>query len=119
MTRVKRGKITVRMRKKKVARSKGFRWAWAVLSRPMLQGYLKATNYSYQHRTKRVNAFRRLSILRSNALIRACGLPLTYNKFIGVSNSHKCKLNRSSLVQLGIRDNVAFLQVMKFLVSSN
>lgn len=116
MTRVKRGKITVRTRKKKLSKSKGFRGAWSVLSRPMLQGYIKAINYSYKHRRKRNLQYRRLAIMRSNAIIRSCGLPLTYNRFINLLHFNKCKLNRNSLFQLAIRDNSTFLQLMKFYI---
>jgi large subunit ribosomal protein L20 len=114
MTRVKRGKITVRNRKKRIIKSKGFRGAWGVLSRPMLQGYLKAMNNSYNHRNKRMLQFRRLWIARSNAIIRACGLPITYNKFMKILHLHKSQLNRNILVQLAIRDNLTFLQLIKF-----
>lgn len=114
MTRVKRGKVTIRNRKKKIIRSKGFRGAWSVLSRPMLQNYLKAMNNSYKHRTKTMFQFRRLWIMRSNAIIRACGLPITYNDFIRILFLHKSQLNRNVLVQLAVRDNLTFLQLIKF-----
>ena len=114
MTRIRRGKITSRVRRKRIQSSKGFRGAWSTLSRPMMQGSLRALNFSYKHRKKRQNAFRRLSILRSNAVIRSCGLPITYNKLISALRIYKCRLNRNVLNQLGVRDSATFVQLMSF-----
>ena len=94
MTRVKRGKITIRIRKKRILRTKGFRGAWSVLARPMLQNSKRALNYSYFHRNKNLLQKRRLWILRINSSIRACGIPITYNQFIYNMNNSKCKLNK-------------------------
>ena len=114
MTRIKRGKITLKVRRKRKQSTKGFRGAWSTLSRPMIQGSLRSLNFSYQHRRKKINNFRRLAILRSNALIRACGLPFTYNKMINVLKIYKCKLNRNIINQLGTRDSKTFIQLMGF-----
>lgn len=117
MTRVKRGKITIRIRKKRTLKAKGFRGAWSVLSRPMLQNSRKALNYSYTHRNKKFSTNRRLWITRINASIRASGIPITYNQFIYNLNTQKCKLNRNTFSQLAIRDNLTFLQLVKFYFS--
>lgn len=114
MTRVKRGKITCRTRKKRMQSVKGFRGAWSTLSRPAIQGSLRALNYSYKHRRKNVKTFRRLSIIRFNALIRNSGLPFTYNQLIALINLYNCKLNRNVLSQLGVRDSNTFTKLMKF-----
>lgn len=113
MTRIKRGKITVRTRKKLKYRTKGFRGAWSVLSRPMSQLSLKSLNFSYKHRKKKLNVYRRLCILRSNAVLKSLGLPITYNYFISRLENNKCKLNRNILTQIGVRDDKTFLNVVK------
>ena len=77
---------------------------------------VKAMNYSYKHRQKRTSTYRRLWVLRSNAIIRSCGLPVTYNNFVNLLNIRKCKLNKNSLFQIAVRDNLTFLQLMKFYI---
>lgn len=114
MTRVKRGKITCKTRKKRMQGVKGFRGAWSTLSRPAIQGTLRALNFSYNHRRKKSNIFHRLAIVRSNALIRAYGIPFTYSKLIPSLRSFNCGLNRNTLNQLGIRDSRTFMKLMKF-----
>ena len=98
MTRVKRGKITTRGRKKIVKNTKGFKAAWSTLVRPMKQGSLRALNFSYKHRRKRSRLFRRSSISRINALIKSCGLSISYNQLIYCLRLHNCKLNRIFIV---------------------
>lgn len=116
MTRVKRGKITVRQRKKKLERTKGFHGAWSRLSRPMSQIMMKSLNYSYQDRRKRSIIFRKISILRSNAAIRAIGLPITYKHLIFILRYNQCLLNRTILNQLSIRDSNSFLMLVKYIL---
>nr|YP_009240492.1 50S ribosomal protein L20 [Lotharella vacuolata]BAU62626.1 50S ribosomal protein L20 [Lotharella vacuolata] len=114
MTRIKRGKITVRNRKKLNYQTNGFRGAWSTLSRTMLQIRLKSLNFSYIHRKKKFNSSRKFYILRSNAAFRGLGLPCTYNFFIFQLCKSQCKLNRNILTQLCIRDDTSFLTVVKF-----
>lgn len=116
MTRVKRGKITVRQRKKKLNQTKGYRGAWSTLSRPMFQISLKSSNYSYQHRRKRGNIFRKILILRSNALIRSIGLPVTYKNLVYILRKNQCQLNRNILNQLSTRDSNNFLKLIQYIL---
>ena len=113
MTRVKRGKITTRARKKITKNTKGFRVAWSTLLRPMKQGSLRALNFSYKHRRKRSRLFRRSSISRINALIKSCGLSLSYNQLIYCLRLYNCKLNRHVLINIGIRDKQSFLHFIR------
>nr|YP_009240372.1 50S ribosomal protein L20 [Gymnochlora stellata]BAU62506.1 50S ribosomal protein L20 [Gymnochlora stellata] len=114
MTRVKRGKITSKSRRKRVYNSKGFRQSWSTITKVMIQSCLKALNSSYSHRRKRSNTIRRLLILRTNALTKSCGLPITYNNLIALLRSQNCLLNRKILNNLGVRDNSVFLQLMRY-----
>ena len=109
MTRVKRGKITTRSRRKLIQKTKGFRAAWSTLARPMKQGSIRSLNFSYNHRRRRSRTFRRFSILRTNALIRACGLPISYNQLINILRKYNCKVNRNILSSLGVKDRQSFL----------
>lgn len=117
MTRIKRGKITVKQRKKCVRNTKKFRGAWSTLARLMLQGSRKSLNQSYNDRRKKATIFRRLIITRSNAAIRAIGLPITYNNIISIFRLKNSKLNRNILNQLSVRDSEGFLNLMLFNIS--
>ncbi len=114
MTRVKRGKITTRIRKKRIKNAKGFRQSWSKLSRPIIQGCLKALSYSYMHRRKNSSVTRSLNIVRVNALVNNCGLPISYNKTISLLRIRTCLLNRKTLSQLGVRDSSVFMGILKY-----
>ncbi|AGY61421.1 50S ribosomal protein L20 (plastid) [Lotharella oceanica] len=119
MTRIKRGKITVRTRKKLKQKTKGFRGAWSVLSRPMAQIVLKSLNSSYIHRKKRLTVYRKLCISRLNAAVRGLGLPITYNSFIYTLSTNQCKLNRNILTQISVRDDRTFINLVKLQFCEN
>jgi large subunit ribosomal protein L20 len=119
MTRIKRGKITTRTRKKIIKNTRGFKGAWSTLLRPMKQSSLRALNFSYKHRRKRSRLFRRSSILRINALIKSCGLSISYNHLICSLRSYNCELNRNILMNIGLRDQHSFLYFIRAICSSN
>lgn len=113
MTRIKRGKITCKKRRKRIQYVKGFRGAWSTLSRPAIQGVIRSFNFSYKHRKRKSGFFRQLSIVRSNALIRAYGIPFTYSTVKPILRSFNCKLNQTTLNQLGTRDSKTFVKLIK------
>jgi len=115
MTRVKRGFVARKRRKKVLNLSEGFRGASSVLFRTANQQTMKALRYSYRDRNQRKRQFRSLWITRMNAELRANGQ--TYNQFV-----HQCKqknilLNRKMCAQIALKDNQAFLQLMQILES--
>ena len=79
MSRVKRGNVARKRRKKVLKLAKGFRGSHSKLFRIANQQVMKALRNAYRDRRKRKRDFRRLWITRINAASRMHGL--SYSKF--------------------------------------
>ena len=106
MTRVKRGYVARKRRKKVLNLAEGFRGASSVLFRTAKQQSMKALRYSYRDRNQRKRQFRSLWITRINAQSRATGL--TYHEFMSSLRDKNVILNRKMLSQLAVKDTQAF-----------
>lgn len=106
MTRVKRGFVARKRRKKVLSLTEGFRGASSVLFRTAKQQSMKALRYSYRDRNQRKRQFRSLWITRINAQSRLSGF--TYNEFIHHLKENNIVLNRKMLSQLAVKDTYAF-----------
>ena len=106
MTRVKRGFVARKRRKKVLNLAEGFRGASSVLFRTAKQQTMKALRYSYRDRNQRKRQFRSLWITRINAQSRATGL--TYNELMSSLRNNNVILNRKMLSQLAIKDAQVF-----------
>nr|YP_010455872.1 ribosomal protein L20 [Tetraselmis marina]UUA64548.1 ribosomal protein L20 [Tetraselmis marina] len=106
MTRVKRGFVARKRRKKVLNLTEGFRGASSVLFRTAKQQSMKALRYSYRDRNQRKRQFRSLWITRINAKSRLSGF--TYNEFIHHLKTKNIILNRKMLSQLAVKDQYAF-----------
>ena len=113
MTRVKRGNIARKRRKKVLKIAQGFRGTSSALFRIANQQKMKALNYSYRDRNQRKREFRRIWIARINAAVRIYGL--TYSEFLNCLQKSNMFLNRKIIAQLAIRDQDAFQQLIKSL----
>lgn len=116
MTRVKRGNVARKRRKKVLKLAKGFRGSHSKLFRTANQQVMKALRNSYRDRRKRKRDFRRLWITRVNAAARMEGL--SYSKFTGQLKKANIELNRKMLAQLAILDPQAFSEVVKVAVNA-
>ena len=112
MTRVKRGFVARKRRKKVLNLAEGFRGASSVLFRTAKQQTMKALRYSYRDRNQRKRQFRSLWITRINAQSRATGL--TYNELMLSLRNNNVILNRKMLSQLAIKDAQAFNTLTQF-----
>ncbi|MEA3357165.1 MAG: 50S ribosomal protein L20 [Patescibacteria group bacterium] len=112
MVRVKGGKVTRRRHKKILKSTKGYRLTKSKLYKVAHEAYLHAGQYSYNHRKKRLNQFRRLWISRINAAVRQEGL--TYNTFINNLKGKKIQLNRHVLAELAVNFPETFSAVVEF-----
>ena len=110
MTRVKRGNIARKRRKKILKITAGFRGAPSILFRPANQQKIKALKYSYRDRNQRKREFRSIWITRINAAVRMYGL--NYSEFLHNLKKSNMFLNRKTLAQLVIRDKQAFSQLI-------
>jgi len=81
MTRVKRGNVARKRRKKILKLAKGFRGSHSTLFRTANQQVMKALRSAYRDRKNRKRDFRRLWITRINAAARLHGL--SYSQLMG------------------------------------
>ncbi len=110
MTRVKRGNVARKRRKKVLKLAKGFMGSHSKLFRNANQQVMKALRYAYADRRKKKRDFRRLWIARINAAVRAQGL--SYSQFMGLLKHTDIQLNRKMLSQLAILDPAVFDKIV-------
>ena len=106
MSRVKRGNVARKRRKKILKLAKGFRGSHSKLFRTANQQVMKALRNAYRDRRKRKRDFRRLWITRINAAARMNGL--SYSKLTHQLKKADVGLNRKMLAQLAMVDPEAF-----------
>jgi large subunit ribosomal protein L20 len=110
MTRVKRGNVARKRRKKILKLAKGFIGSHSKLFRNANQQVMKALRYAYADRRKKKRDFRRLWIARINAAVRMRGL--SYSQFMGLLKHTSIQLNRKMLSQLAILEPAVFDQIV-------
>lgn len=111
MSRVKRGNVARKRRKKILKLAKGFRGSHSKLFRTANQQVMKALRNAYRDRRKRKRDFRRLWITRINAAARSHGL--SYSQLTGKLKKADIQLNRKMLAQLAISDPETFGKVVE------
>ncbi|XTZ19460.1 MAG: 50S ribosomal protein L20, partial [cyanobacterium endosymbiont of Rhopalodia fuxianensis] len=117
MTRVKRGNVARKRRKKILKLAKGFRGSHSKLFRIANQQVMKALRNAYRDRRKRKRDFRRLWITRINAAARMYGV--SYSQLTGQLKKANIELNRKVLAQLAITDPQAFEKVVEMAKTAN
>ena len=110
MTRVSRGKVARKRRKKVLNLAKGFRGAHSCLFRTAKQQVMKALRYSYFGRKQKKRDFRRLWIIKINAAARLHHI--NYSKLIYKLKKSKIELNRKMLAYLATYDMKVISQIM-------
>lgn len=111
MTRVKRGNVARKRRKKILKLAKGFRGSHSKLFRTANQQVMKALRNAYRDRRKRKRDFRRLWITRINAAARMNGV--SYSQLIGLMKKANIQINRKMLAQLAVLDPASFNKVVE------
>jgi len=111
MTRVKRGNVARKRRKKILKLAKGFRGSHSRLFRIANQQVMKALRNAYRDRRKRKRDFRRLWITRINAAAHEHGM--SYSRLMGNLKKANVELNRKSLAQLAVLDPDSFTKVIE------
>lgn len=96
--RVKRGLNKKRKHKKVLKAAKGYRMSYSKLYRRAKEALMHAGQYSYAHRRRRSNEFRKLWIQKINGALSEYGLP--YSIFISRLKSNKIELDRKVLADL-------------------
>lgn len=106
MTRVKRGNVARKRRKKILKLAKGFRGSHSTLFRTANQQVMKALRSAYRDRKKRKRDFRRLWITRINAAARVQGI--SYSQLMGNLKKANIQINRKMLAQMAVLDPAGF-----------
>jgi large subunit ribosomal protein L20 len=110
MSRVKRGNVARKRRKKILKLAKGFRGSHSKLFRTANQQVMKALRNAYRDRRRRKRDFRRLWIARINAAARQHGL--SYSQLIHHLKQSEIQLNRKMLAQLAAVDPACFQEIV-------
>ena len=111
MTRVKRGNVARKRRKKILKLAKGFRGSHSTLFRTANQQVMKALRSAYRDRRKRKRDFRRLWITRINAAARLHGM--SYSQLMGSLKKANIEINRKMLAQMAVLDPAGFGKVVE------
>lgn len=111
MTRVKRGFVARKRRKKVLNLTKGFRGSSSILFRVANQQKMKALRFAYRDRRCKKRDLRSLWITRINASVRDYGL--NYNQVVFKLKQLNIHINRKWLSQLALRDPHVFSELIK------
>lgn len=110
MTRVKRGNVARKRRKKVLKLAKGFRGSQSKNFRIANQRVMQALRNAYRDRRRRKRDFRRLWITRINAAARMHGI--SYSQLMGNLKKADIQINRKMLAQLAVLDPETFGKVV-------
>ncbi len=116
MARVKRGNVLQKRHKKILKYAKGFIGSKSRLFTAANQAVMQAFKNAYRDRKKRKRDFRRLWIVRINALCRQNGL--TYNKFVNGLKNKNILINRKMLANLAVTNEPAFVELINSVKTS-
>jgi large subunit ribosomal protein L20 len=116
MSRVKRGNVARKRRKKILSLAKGFRGSSSKLFRIANQQVMKALRYAYVGRKRKKREFRSLWITRINAAARSEGI--NYSELVNSLKVSQISINRKMLAQLAVSDRTSFNYVLKSVTNS-
>lgn len=111
MTRVKRGTIASKRRKKILKYAKGFRYGRKNKYRQAKEALLHAFSHSYKDRKRKKREARRLWTAKINAALKKEGL--SYHHFIKLLKDREIKLDRKILAQLATDYPEAFSKIIE------
>lgn len=111
MSRVKRGVVAAKGRKRILKLAKGYYGARSKLVRTAKEAVDKAGVYAYIGRKQRKREFRRLWIARINAACRQQGL--SYSRFITGLKSAGVEMDRKVIAELAVSDPTAFTELVR------
>jgi len=111
MTRVKRGVMAHKRRKKIIKQAKGFKWGRKSKYRLAKDALKHAWTYAYRDRKAKKRVFRRLWNIKINAAVRENGL--TYSQFINKLKKAKIELDRKILSQLAEKQPEVFKKIIE------
>ncbi len=111
MTRVKRGVLKRKRRKKIIKQAKGYKWGRKTKYRAAKDALKHAWTYAYRDRHAKKREFRKLWQIRINAACREHGL--SYSRFINALKKNKIGLDRKILSDLAKNHPEIFSEIIK------
>lgn len=110
MTRIKRGVISVKRRRKVLARTKGFRGAIKSKERQAREAIFHAGVHAFHDRRKKKRNMRKLWQIKINAASRINGL--SYSKLIDKLKKSGIALDRKILAQIAEKHPEVFTKIV-------
>ena len=111
MSRVKRGKIATKKRKKILKYTKGFKWGRKSKERAAKEALLHAWSHAFQGRKQKKRDYRTLWNVKINAAARANGIK--YSELINKLKKANVKLDRKILADLALNEPKVFEKVLE------
>jgi large subunit ribosomal protein L20 len=111
MTRVKRGIMAHKRRKKVIKQAKGYKWGRKSKYRLAKDAVKHALTHAYRDRKRKKRDFRRLWQIKINAAAREHGL--TYSQFINKLKKAKIEIDRKILAQLAEKQPEVFAKIIE------
>ena len=111
MTRVKRGKISLKRRNNVLKAAKGYRLQRSTKEREAKVALRKAGVHAFSHRKDKKNDMRKLWNVKINASLRSMGT--TYSKFINAMKVKNIMLDRKVLAELAEKHPKAFASIVE------
>ena len=111
MTRIKRGVMANKRRKKVLKKAKGYLNARSKKYKAAKEALMKAGTYAYRDRKAKKRTMRALWQIRINAKVREYGL--SYSKFIHALKLTKVEIDRKVLSELAIDNPEVFAKIVE------
>ncbi|HZZ99316.1 MAG TPA: 50S ribosomal protein L20 [Candidatus Paceibacterota bacterium] len=111
MSRVKRGTIANRRRKRLLKHTKGFLWTRKSKFRQAKEATLHAWSFQFADRKKKKRTMRNLWTIKLNAAAREHGM--SYSKLINQLKKANVELDRKVLADIAEHDPKVFEQIFK------
>jgi large subunit ribosomal protein L20 len=111
MTRIKRGVMASKRRKKVIKKAKGYLGARSKKYKAAKEALMKAGTQAYRDRRTKKRVMRRLWQIRLNAGVREHGL--TYSKFIHALKLAKIEIDRKVLSDLAMNNPKIFKSIVE------
>ena len=111
MSRVKRGTIANKKRRKILKATKGFRWGRKSKERAAKEALLHALPRSFRGRKEKKRTMRGLWTVKINAAVRP---DISYSKFIAALKTKGVKLDRKILADLAEHEPKVFAKIKEF-----
>ena len=111
MTRVKRGVIALKRRRKVLRQTKGFRWQRKSKERAAKEALLHAGRHAFQDRKKKKANFRALWNIKISAAARTEGI--SYSALVNKLRKANIALNRKALAEIAEKHPAVFKKIVE------